>query len=95
MINAPTTPLTRLQGALSMADRKPGDPVMLSEWEAGQLVEFLLDVRKLSDALQVYGYPVSDAHWANRKGGMSLEARALHLAAYPVRQALTQEADRG
>lgn len=41
----------------------------------------------LSDALNAYGYPVSDAHWKNASGSMSIQARALHLAAANYREA--------
>ena len=41
----------------------------------------------LSDALNAYGYPVSDAHWKNASGSMSIQARGLHLAAANYREA--------
>ena len=53
-------------------------------------IERLVSVgRTLSDALRMYGYPVSEAHWKNRSGQMSVEARALHLAAESFRAALS------
>lgn len=45
--------------------------------------------RTLSDTLNAYGFPVSEAHWRNASGGMAVEARALHLAALNLREALT------
>lgn len=45
------------------------------------LDEALDRARNLSSALKVYGYPVSDAHWASASEAMSVEARGLHLAA--------------
>lgn len=47
--------------------------------------------RTLSDMLNVYGFPVSDAHWRNASGGMSIQARGLHLAARSFRDALSDE----
>jgi hypothetical protein len=43
----------------------------------------------LSDTLNAYGYPVSDAHWNNSSGAMSIQARGLHLAAASYREART------
>lgn len=48
--------------------------------------------RTLSDTLNAYGYPVSKAHWANASGQMSVQSRALHLAADGFRAALAREA---
>jgi len=56
--------------------------------------------RTLSDTLKAYGYPVSAAHWANASGQMSVQARALHLAAESLIEGLaalrwTEEASQG
>ena len=40
----------------------------------------------LSDMLNAYGFPVSDAHWKNASGSMSIQARGLHLAAASYRE---------
>lgn len=47
--------------------------------------------RTLSDTLYAYGYPVSDTAWAKSSGSMSVQARALHLAASSLRAALAGE----
>lgn len=45
--------------------------------------------RTLSDMLNAYGFPVSEAAWKNSSGGMSIQARGLHLAAASYRALLT------
>lgn len=47
--------------------------------------------RTLSDMLKAYGFPVSDAAWKNSSGGMSIQARGLHLAAESFRAALAAQ----
>lgn len=53
------------------------------------LEEAVAKANTLSDMLNAYGYPVSDAHWKNASGGMSIQARGLHLAAAAYRALLT------
>lgn len=49
--------------------------------------EIIAKANTLSDTLNAYGFPVSDAHWKNASGGMSIQARGLHLAAANYREA--------
>ena len=52
-----------------------------AEAKAKQAENLIAKARTLSDTLKAYGYPVSPAHWANASGQMSVQARALHMAA--------------
>lgn len=51
--------------------------------------------RTLSDVLNAYGFPVSEAAWQKSSGEMSIQARGLHLAAKDFRAALSREAGHG
>ena len=66
-------------------------PALLAENE--RLERIVIQARKVSDVLAVYGFPVSDAHWKNASGDMSVEARGLHLAATDLRAALNKDPD--
>lgn len=71
---------------------KLGEAMMFAATDYICALERLRDKgRTLSDALNAYGYPVSAAHWEGASGGMSVQARALHLAADGFRQALSKE----
>ena len=61
--------------------------------ENERLERIVIQARKVSEVLAVCGYPVSDAHWKNASGGMSVEARGLHLAADDLRNALNKDPD--
>ena len=52
-----------------------------AEAKVKQAENLIAKARTLSDTLKAYGYPVSPAHWANASGQMSVQARALHMAA--------------
>ena len=51
------------------------------------LEDVIARANTLSDALNAYGYPVSDAAWKASSGAMSVQARGLHLAAANYREA--------
>ena len=51
------------------------------------LEDVIARANTLSDALNAYGYPVSDAAWKASSGAMSIQARGLHLAAANYREA--------
>ena len=71
-------------GVKPMLDEVPGAikaRIDAIEAKVKQAERLIAKARTLSDTLKAYGYPVSAAHWANASGQMSVQARALHLAA--------------
>lgn len=73
-----------------------GEVMMFAATDYICALEHLRDKgRTLSDTLNAYGYPVSAAHWKNASGSMSVQARALHLAAEGFRQALSPTQQEG
>ena len=76
---------------VSLFDAAQALTALLAENE--RLERIVIQARKVSDVLAVYGFPVSDAHWNNASGGMSVEARGLHLAADDLRNALNKDPD--
>ena len=80
---------------LALLDERDAAANRISELEA-RVGVLEAKGKTLEAALAVNGYPVSDAHWRNASGDMSIQARALHLAATDFRAALTpQEKDQG
>lgn len=90
-------------GVKPMLDEVPGaikERIDAIEAKTKRTETLIAKARTLSDTLKAYGYPVSAAHWANASGQMSVQARALHLAAEGLIEGLaalrwTEEASQG
>ena len=69
-------------------DLIPADRITELEAEVGRLRRVEAGAQGVSRALEIHGYPVSEAAWENTREIMSAEARQLHLAAVFLNRAL-------